>query len=156
MFRRASRDHMIPIEMTGARTGAALAFTAVVMTVACATSSPPSPVAAWTDANPQTAHELANWARSHIRPMRLLTRWESREPDGFRDFVLWTVRSPMADLDTFLRAHAHARVVDDIVLDRRAGVESFMEWCRRHPAAAANLMSYPAPLEWIGDHLYRL
>ncbi len=152
-----SRRAMIAKDMVCPRTRAVLVFAIMLsMAAAYATSSPPNPVELWTRINRQPAHELANWGRSNVRGMRLLTRWGSREPEAFRDFVLWTVRNPTEDLNAFQRSQVHGAMFDDIARDRPGNLQSFMGWCRRYPAAAESLVSDPAPLEWIGDHLYRL
>jgi hypothetical protein len=88
--------------------------------------------------------------------MRHFMKWERGEPDAFREFVLWTVRNPTQDVGAFLRSHAHEPILDEVVRDHLWGIQSFMAWCRLYPAAAENLVSYPEPLEWVGDHLYRL
>jgi len=108
------------------------------------------------ETEPDPGKALAAWARSNIRAMRQLMNWESHRPEAFWQFVLWTVQNPSQDLDAFLRSHGHDAMLGEILVERRGMVRPFMEWCRLYPAAAESLVSYVAPLEWIGDHLYRL
>ncbi len=134
-----------------------IAFLLVQVSWSCAATTPSAQsVARWADVNRQAAHQLANWSRSHIKAMRHFLRWEDESPDAFRDFVLWTVRNPTQGFAAYLASHPDGPLVAEIASDHLWSAQAFMDWCRRYPGPAETLVSNPRPLDWVGDHLYRL
>lgn len=113
-------------------------------------------VAAWADLNREAAHQLANWGRSHVKAMRHFLRWEKEQPEAFRDFVLWTLRNPAQGFGAYASSHPGGTIVAELAAHHAWSAQAFMDWCRRYPGPAEDLVRYPQPLDWIGDHFYRL
>jgi len=129
----------------------------VCISWSCAATTPSAQsVARWAELNREAAHELANWSRSHIKAMRHFLRWESERPEEFRDFVLWAVRNQTPGFDLYAPLHPDSPIVQEIAGNHLLSAQAFLEWCRRYPGPAEALVASPLPLDWIGDHLYRL
>jgi hypothetical protein len=130
---------------------------AACMSSGCAGTTPSAQsVARWADLNREPAHQLANWSRSHIKAMRHFLRWEDERPDAFRNFVLWTVRNPSQGFAAYVNSHSNGAIVEEIARDHLWSAQAFMDWCHKYPGPAEALVSSPRPLDWVGDHLYRL
>jgi hypothetical protein len=88
--------------------------------------------------------------------MRHFLRWESERPEEFRGFVLWAVGNPTEGFGVYASAHSDNPIVEELASDHLLSAQAFLEWCRRYPGPAEALVGSPQPLDWIGDHLYRL
>ena len=88
--------------------------------------------------------------------MRHFLRWEDDRPEEFQDFVLWTVRNPTLGFEVYASSHRGSPIVEETATNHLLSAQAFLEWCRRYPGPAEALVASPRPLDWIGDHLYRL
>jgi hypothetical protein len=123
---------------------------------ACASAPPRREIAIerWSENHPQAARELGLWVREHPQAAPLFFEWDGQHPEKSREFVTWSIYNPAQPIEGFVATHPGWAYFDRIMESHRPAAESFMMWCRRHPAAAEALMSHPGALKWAGHHLY--
>ena len=68
-------------------------------------------------------------------------------------FVTWAIYHPGENIDWFVSQHPGWGQFDMIAQTHRPAANAFIDWCRRHPRAAEDLMNHPNGLAWAGNHL---
>jgi len=116
----------------------------------------PVPLERWAEVHPQASRELGDWARAHPQAARRLFEWDGHHPEKAHEFVTWTITHPTEGIGVFATTHRGWPFFDEFMMKHRPAAETFMAWCRRHPAAADALMHHPRALQWAGHNLYRM
>jgi hypothetical protein len=100
--------------------------------------------AQWRDRFPFAASELVAWSRAHPQVADQLAAWEQTDPDQARALVAWAVTHVYDSIDVFLMQRSRWGQLRAIRAGDREGLDAFLEWCRRAPAPAAELVNSSA------------
>jgi hypothetical protein len=108
----------------------------------------------WAVRHPEAAKELGAWAHANPDAAKFVFEYDGHHPDRNRELVLWAIYHPSDDIMNFAAKHPEWEWFDKIVAKHRAGTDQFLEWARRNPIAAEELVGHPRGLLWVGEHLY--
>jgi len=129
----------------------------LLLLVACGGHQNPreASIERWADNHPEASRELGVWVRTHQQAGPVFFEWDSQHPARAQQFVIWTVRHPSEPIEAFTSTHPRWPGFEKIMETHRPATQAFMDWCRRHPAAAEALMRHPGGLHWAGHHIFK-
>jgi hypothetical protein len=113
-----------------------------------------APLEQWTKRYPDAAFQLEEWVRHNRQAASELSAFDRAQPEKFRVLVLWSITHPFEGLAAFMVDRLGWESLGSLRQEHRAEMEGFMDWCRRAPSAAAELVSHSAPFAWLGEHSY--
>ncbi len=128
-----------------------VAIAAAFFSFGCASTLP---LENWSNNHPDASKALGEWVQSHKPAAHTLFEWDGNHPDRSKEFVNWTINHPNLEVKAFVALHPGWPELNEILISHLPGSVSFMEWCRKYPQAAKDLMKHQGGLQWAGNHLY--
>ena len=129
-----------------------LAAVGCSLVIACAheTVSPKQELAGWDQRHPQAAQELCAWARQHPRASSQLLLWESDNGPKARELLQWAAANPGYGWESFLAQHQEWQEFAGIASQHPRAVNQMVDWQRRHPDAAQDLLEHQGAMRFAG------
>ena len=109
----------------------------------------------WETTYQQAASDLGSWVIDKPAAAKLFFAWDGKHPAKTKEFVTWATTKPNESLDMFVTANPKWPLFDKIAANHKEAAEAFVEWCRKYPKAAEELMNHPKGLHWVGNHQYK-
>jgi hypothetical protein len=130
-----------------------LSLCACVVVPVRGAAEPPG-LEAWSHHHPEASRELGEWVRAFPQAAHEIFEWDGHHPVRSQELVRWAVEHPGAPVHVFIESHPGWPELDVIVGTHRPAANALLDWSRRHPRAALDLMAHSGGLDWAGRHLY--
>jgi hypothetical protein len=108
----------------------------------------------WGARHPEAAKELGAWAHDNPEAAKFVFEYDGHHPERNRELILWAIYHPGDDVMVFAAKHPGWEWFDNVMAKHRSGADQFLQWTRRQPVAAEELIGHPSGLLWVGEHLY--
>jgi hypothetical protein len=116
----------------------------------------------WAHSHAEAAKDLDAWMKANGDAAALIVEWEGQHPKAAKKFVHFHIEHKDKGLADFESGHAATAKhkepemwvhFDKLMNDHKAAADSFIEWVRKHPKAAEDLMKHRQGLKWAGHHM---
>jgi hypothetical protein len=104
----------------------------------------------WADRNPEASQELCAWSAQHLRASDQLLSWESRNPERAQELINWSVQNPGYGWEHFVAQRPEFKDFAALASQHPRAVNQQLDWARRHPQAAIDLVSHPGAERFAG------
>jgi hypothetical protein len=130
----------------------ALATLGCSLMIGCAhdAPSPKQELAGWKESHPEAAQELCAWSRQHPRASDQLLLWESNNGPRALELQQWAAANPGYGWESFLSQHQEWQDFAGIASQHPRAVNQMVDWGRRHPRAAQELLEHQGAMRFAG------
>jgi hypothetical protein len=109
----------------------------------------------WKNRYPYAAEGLREFVRQNPDAAAALFRGDAADPERIEALTEWAITNPDEKLESFPSNVDNWDFVRPLLKpDKRAGLEAYLEWCRKSPHAALELTHHGHGLAWAGEHLF--
>jgi hypothetical protein len=129
-----------------------LAAAVCSIALACAHDAltPKQELAGWDQRHPEAAQELCAWARQHTRASDQLLLWESNNGPRAEELLQWATANPGYGWQSFVAQHQEWQDFAAIASQHPRAVNQMVDWERRHPEAAHDLLEHQGAMRFAG------
>jgi len=107
----------------------------------------------WSDRYPDAATELGMWIDRYPNAAKRMAEWDDHHPIRMSTIVDWAVTHRYESIEAFLYGRAGWQDLRGIAQEDRQAMNELIDWIRRSPHAAAELVTHPDALGWTRAHL---
>lgn len=134
------------------RTGFALFFTLLwAVSFGCAhEAKPKEQLQTWNQRHPEAAQELCAWIAQHPRASDRLMLWEGHNGARAEELLRWATSNPGYGWQTFVAQHRDWKDYAAIAAQHPRAANQFLDWARRNPEAAQDLLEHDGALRFAG------
>jgi hypothetical protein len=108
----------------------------------------------WATRHADAAKALGAWAHNNPEAAAEIFTWDAKQPAKSRGLVHWAIRHPSEDITVLTGQHPEWSWFGRVMAAHRMGADQYLDWCRKYPAAADELVRHGGGVRWVGDHLY--
>jgi hypothetical protein len=108
----------------------------------------------WPNRHADAANAFRNWVHNNPEAASEIFTWDGKHAGRSHALVQWAIHHPGEDIATFTSKHPDWAWFDRVMTAHRMGADQYLDWCRKYPTAAAELVAHQSGLRWVGDHFY--
>jgi hypothetical protein len=114
--------------------------------------SPKQDLADWHDRHPQAAQELCAWIQQHPHASDRILTWQANDAARADELLRWAEQNPGFGWEAFVSAHTGWQDYAGIAAQHPRAANQLLDWGRRHPQAAHDLLEHQGALQFAGKH----
>jgi hypothetical protein len=107
----------------------------------------------WSDRYPDASMELGAWMERYPNAAKRMADWDDHHPIRMSTIVDWAVTHRYESIEAFLYGRAGWQELRGIAQEDRQAMNELIDWIRRSPHAAAELVTHEDSLGWTRAHL---
>ena len=112
-----------------------------------------SPVDVWSQHYPDAARELGDWMRRNPETANRVGAWSAANPIHVQTLTAWAGAHKVESVDAFLYGRAGWSTFQAIRHDDPEAIDALVDWMRKSPSAAGELVTHADALSWAKDHV---
>jgi hypothetical protein len=129
----------------------ALALALCTLAFGCAHEpKPKEQLASWNQRHPEAAQELCAWIAQHRRASDRLMVWHGKNVPRAEELLRWATANPGYGWQGFMAQHPDWKDYAAIAAQHPRAANQLIDWERRHPEAAQDLLEHDGALRFAG------